>query len=267
MQDFAVGLNKKLGSPLEMIKMPQKNPQTKDTYKCHSIKDYLDTYYSKWDIEDDHMMTFLHEVYESISPCDTLLDIGGGPTIHQHISARRKVSSFTFTDYMDMHLEQVNYWLSDHCEAHNWDQYFEYVLNLENSCESLPSAKKSLREKIKNTVRLDILQPPSEICGISKFDIVQCFFCLEAATFTEADFQKALSNVISFAKPDGNVLLAFLRETSQYHVGGAEYRCFPVSEKLISDEIKKLNCRIKLIKDGPAPERDYDSSIYFWVQK
>lgn len=101
-------------------------------------------------------MSFLHEVYSQIPKSSTLLDIGGSPTVHQHISARRKVKEIIFTDYLDSNIKQVNLWKNADPAAYDWDQYFEYARKLEQVEETHEAMKTSLRAKIKQTVQLDI---------------------------------------------------------------------------------------------------------------
>lgn len=247
--------------------MTKKNLQATTGFACNSVRDYLETYYNGWDTEDDQMMTFLHETFKLIAPCQTLLDVGGGPTIFQHVSARTKVAELTFTDYLEDNLEQINLWLKGDQGAFNWDHYFRYVKKLENSGESIQAMKSTLRSRVKNTRQLNILSEPEPVFGRREFDIVSCYFCLEAATFKFADFQKGLQNIVFYAKPQAQILLCFLENCSNYIVGGKTFDCFPVTKDLLLREMKRMGCTINVLKTGPSAQRDYDSSIYLWAQK
>lgn len=248
--------------------MAQNNLSAKSKFNCNSVSDYLKTYYSDWDVEDDQLMSFLHESYKDLPTGGVLLDIGGGPTIHQHISASAKVDEITFTDYLEPNIEQINLWLQDHPTAYDWDQYFKYTSKLEKQKETISSMKSRLRSKLKSTAQLDILRPPSIINGRSQFDIVSCFFCLEAATFSKKEFQTALTNISSFLKGNGHLFLSFLAETTGYKVEGKTYKAFPVSEKLLKEEMKRLGYQIKSMKIEPSDgRRGYGSSIFLLAQK
>src|SRR5215210_6087673 len=97
--------------------------------------EYLEEYYPDREIgsENTALLAFYHSACRELSG-GTWLEIGGGPTLYQLISASTKVGSIVFTDYLGENLATVQSWL----EANKpglWRSYIEATLRL----EGLPS--------------------------------------------------------------------------------------------------------------------------------
>ncbi len=61
---------------------------TRNDYTGFSGRQYLNDYFSANGKENKFLMKFLHESYLQIPKSKTLIEIGGGPTIYQILSAR-----------------------------------------------------------------------------------------------------------------------------------------------------------------------------------
>jgi NNMT/PNMT/TEMT family protein len=97
--------------------------------------EYLEEYYPDREIgsENTALLAFYHSACRELSG-GTWIEIGGGPTLYQLISASAKVGAIVFSDYLEENLATVKSWL----EANKpglWRSYIEATLRL----EGLPS--------------------------------------------------------------------------------------------------------------------------------
>jgi NNMT/PNMT/TEMT family len=236
------------------------NAATKGTqdFKLFSPPAYLDAYYSNWDVEDDFHMTFLHAAYKSIPKQEKLLEIGGGPAIHQLVSARHKVERITFGEYLSANRHEILKWKKGDATAFNWDPYFEYAARLENSNESIADMKQTLRSKLRNIVPCDILrQPPMLRHSNRLYDIVSVHFCAESITSKREEFHTAMSNILSFLNPGGYLVISFLRAAGMYPVGTERFCAYPVCEDEVTELLNAMSCKIEMIDNCAANDRDY----------
>ena len=77
------------------------------------------------------MLDFFHHTYTTMRPTKKLLEVGGGPTIYQLISASSKVESITFSDFNVTNLTEVRNWADGKPTAFDWSSYVKYVATLE----------------------------------------------------------------------------------------------------------------------------------------
>ncbi len=226
---------------------------------------YLNEYHCNWDDEDEFLMSFLHEVYRNLEPQSTLLEIGGGPTIHQLISARNKVETIVFGEYLKKNRNEVKAWRENRKTSFSWDIYFDHVLKLEGGSqqESILEMKKTLRQKLRFVVPCNILEARlMPFMPARNFDIVSVHFCPESITSQESEFLAGMRRVISMAKPEGLLVMSFLKESSMYAVGPTNFCAFPLTEAKLKQTLAALGCEISELAHGPADDtRNYHGTI------
>ncbi len=69
--------------------------------------DYLNEYWWFTSIEDPFLLEFYHQVYGSLPYQNRFLEIGGGPTIYQFISACTKIETIVFAEYLEVNRQEV----------------------------------------------------------------------------------------------------------------------------------------------------------------
>lgn len=234
-----------------------------------SPRDYLKEYFSAWDIEDEFTMSFLHRIYEGLEPQETMVEIGGGPIIHQLISARRKVESIIFAEYLARNRFEVKTWKQNHKAAFDWDPYFEYIARLEKTDEPVADMKRSLRQKIRAIIPCDILRPPVlPAIPDSQFDLVSVHFCPESITSDESEFVAGMSRIVSLAKPNGLFVMSFLKESEIYAVGSKNFSAYPLTEKKLLETLSALDCQPLHLEHGPAnPQFEYPGTMSLLAQR
>ena len=161
-------------------------------YSLFNARDYLDDHYvGDWDSEDTFLIEFLHEAYQSLRPRQTMLEVGGGPTIYQLISARNRVESIVFSDYLKENLQEVKNWKNRSPNAFDWDSYFEEIAKLEGSAGniSIDQMKEELRKKLVSFAHCDVFKEfPLPFRVVKTFDIVSTHFCVDAVSRSELEF-------------------------------------------------------------------------------
>lgn len=60
----------------------------------------------------------------------SVLDVGGGPTVYQHIMMSLQAGNITHLEFLEQNRDEVNLWIRGEGGSHNWDSYFELVQKL-----------------------------------------------------------------------------------------------------------------------------------------
>ncbi|QTA87842.1 Methyltransferase domain-containing protein [Desulfonema magnum] len=189
------------------------------------------------------MLDFYHQLYSQMPPSRQFLEIGGGPTIYQLISASFCANDIVFSEYLEANRQEVLRWIQNQPNAFNWDSYFEYVLKLNGNSapESLEQLKKQLRSKIRQIIYCDILQDaPLAPHTESDFDIISVSFCIEAVATEKKSFISALRNISSLLKSNGTLVMTLLKNTSIYQIGSLHFECFHVDENYLTQLLENI---------------------------
>lgn len=56
-----------------------------------------------------------------------ILDVGGGPTIYQHIAISLQADNITHSEFLEKNRKEVIAWLNNEEDAYNWDGYFDLI--------------------------------------------------------------------------------------------------------------------------------------------
>ena len=67
-----------------------------------------------------------------VYPADHIrtLDVGGGPTVYQHIFTAMVAGDITHSEFLEQNRQEVSSWVQDRSESYNWDSYFELIRNI-----------------------------------------------------------------------------------------------------------------------------------------
>ena len=235
-----------------------------DDYRFFSPMEYLHEYWSDSDQESDFSARFLHEIFESLEPQKTMVDVGGGPTLYQLISARNKVESITFAEYLESNRCEVEKWVKDEPGAFNWDIHLKYTHELEGQAyaQSIDEMKTCLRKKLIEFVPCDLTKSPSIPGQRRTFDIVSSHFCVEHISKDYTELKSRLATLLELLKPSGYLIMSFLRNASSYQVGTFNFYSYPINETEVQVLLKQLGCDVLRIESGPAETcRTYEGTF------
>ncbi|MBX9765314.1 methyltransferase domain-containing protein [Patescibacteria group bacterium] len=202
---------------------------------------YLSEHYNLFTREERFALRFLHESYATFGRKNVrVLEIGGGPTVYQLVSASKYAQSIIFTDFLEKNLETVRMWVAGRKSVKDWSERFRYVAGLERNTTP-KTIEKRLRSKLKQFRTLDILAPHSPLKE-EKFDVVSSHFCAESITNSTETFKKAMRFIASHVAPGGMLVMSFLKEARSYADGEKMYAAHHVNEKVLRTTIKRLGC-------------------------
>jgi SAM-dependent methyltransferase len=205
-----------------------------ESYDHFDPRAYLAEYYLGLSPENDFVLRFYHETYAALEGGLRLLEVGGGPTVYQLISASGKAREIVFADYLETNLDEVRDWLQRVPTAFDWTPYLERVAALE-SANGEPSGAAALaarvRSRITRLVRCDLTcdRPlaPETVAG---FDVVSSAFCLEGVTQDRRMFAVFLQRVASLLREGGKLVATVVRDSEAYKVGPSYFPACPLDE-------------------------------------
>lgn len=200
------------------------------------------------------LLDWYREVHSKMPPKKTLLEMGGGPTIYQLISAAPKVGEIIFTDYSQNNLDIVRNWRN---KKHSfWDKYIEHSLKTDKdiSKRDIFARKKEIADKIKKLVLLDAGKTDNYL--INQFDIVQSSFCLESSTDDISEYKRMLKNVFYYLKPQGIFLMTALEGAIAYKVGKKYFPAIYLDKELAKEYLTEADFKIEKMEKVNSENSD-----------
>ncbi len=233
----------------------------------------------------------------------SLMDVGGGPTIYQHIGPSLAVQHITHGEYLKRNRAAVRAWLTGKPGAHNWDGYLElmrtilrndraFVAFLKNAEHSLYStvakhARKvrtllsqktsaALRKHIRQIIHDDVVPVNvfKPLFGRPRarkhYDVVTSHFVTESATGNKSEWRRGMQHLMRSVRDDGFLVVSAIRNASWYPVGTEHLPAVRVSEddfvRLCAEE--NFVVRELWVLEGSDPAHvGYDGMVLLFAQK
>ncbi len=240
-----------------IVRYDQLNIERNKSY--FSPKDYINEYYDNLSNENIKLLEWYDKIYSTLSEAESLLEVGGGPTIYQLISAVEKVQKVTFTDYCERNIKVINQWIKK--PDNFWDKFIKYVLEIEGkkkSSREIYKRKEKISNVVSNAVISDIGIKNDEFIG--KFDIAQSSFCLESSTDDISEFKRMLANIATYLKPNGLFVMCALEGSIAYKVGNKYFPSIYLDKELAKKYLEEAGFRIETI--DKIESENSDSSKY-----
>ena len=213
------------------------NPQPV-AFQCQTFHEFYSKFHSSWD-----------------SSVVRLLEFGGGPAIYPLISACPYVKEIVFTDYVEPCLKEVRLWKDNDPSAHNWDPFFEYVVNHLEGKEgedAVTLRKEELREKIVSIEHCDITKPHSVIDPkLGVFDVVSTSLCLEAVAETKEDYVEFLKRIAPLTKVGGYLVTLVSIGMSHYRLMGVDFKHLPLSQDDVCSGLETAGFTVESVQYYP----------------
>lgn len=233
-----------------------------DPFERFSANLYLQEYYGSIGEENQFILDFLHETYESWKPV-IVQDIGGGPTIYQLISASRVCREIEIFEYLEENRQAVQSWREQSSESFNWTEYFQAVALRENL--ATVDVENRLRQKIRSVQTIDLFDPsklPHTPASDKLPNAISSHFCVESITSNETMFCRAWDNLTSLVRKDDYLIMSLLKNAHQYRAGSFHFPAFPVEEISLNARLKEKGFREITMQTVPAEHgRDYEGII------
>lgn len=191
-----------------------------------SVHRYLADNYSFVDAENAFLLGFLHDFYDGVAPCGTLVEVGGGGALYSLLSARRRVRHATYLEPNPEARREILRWLDGDPSAHSWNAFLEHVHALEQAPVSISAMAADLRRCLRRVSSFDVFAPWQG----AQFDIVSSHFCVESMATTRAEFDTGVDTLCRMLAPGGHLVLSLLLEGHYWTFGSNTVRCFAMGE-------------------------------------
>jgi hypothetical protein len=234
-----------------------------------------------------------------------ILDVGGGPTIYQHILLMgiSKPGSIFHTEYLDANRSEVERWISGASEF-DWKSYFAfYQAYLARNPDVFLGATKEvqdrfrwmeketpealeayLRTQIAAVLPVDVFREDLGISGehalqdpdvvhIGKegsAQLVTSNFCIESATPSEEQWKKGIRNVAAQVPEGGFLLMTAIRNAKKYKVGLHEMPAVPVDAQKLSQTLREEGFHMLSISEligSDLATVGYDGMVFVLAQR
>jgi len=180
------------------------------------IPAYLEEYYGGSALSNDNeaLLDFFHGAYTKIAAQRQgkpfrLLEVGGGPTLYQLLSAGAHSSEIVFTDLLHSNVDYVKKRVWEASQGATggvtaeWGVYSDYVAALEGATDN-PLSR--LCSKITNCQSLDVSCPAASFEQES-FEVLSACFVFEASAGDDGGWKEHLTNAVRLIAPNGHIVL------------------------------------------------------------
>jgi hypothetical protein len=233
-----------------------------------SPKEYLYTYFGprKPIYPDEEVIANYQKQFLHGKKFERAIEVGAGPVLYHAIITTPHVErELVITDYIQTNLDEIQKWLDNKKDAFDWDFHIRQLLQLVQgrmvTKEEISERKKEMRKKMR-VAKLDISTNPPRT-GISlrpKFDFLQTFYCVDAATTDLDEYYSYMKNTFVMLQNGGEFILSSLANTNHYIFGGRKHFVTRITKDilrkaLVGAGIKNSSLDIQHI---PVPECSED---------
>jgi hypothetical protein len=184
---------------------------------------YLDHYYSTVGDENHSLLTFFADAYGQLDTQADLLELGGGPTVYQLISAAPRVAAIDFADYIPGNLDQVRVWADGAPTAFDWSPFIRRALEIEGVESDEPAVRaraEVLRSKLRRLMHCDAFdRDPCGRASRASHGVVSVNFVPEAMTGSIAIWRRIMRNILSLLEPGGTLIMSVTTEADHWRCG------------------------------------------------
>nr|XP_003228833.1 PREDICTED: indolethylamine N-methyltransferase [Anolis carolinensis] len=176
---------------------------------------------------------------------DTLIDIGSGPTIYQHVSACEYFQEIITSDFLEQNQEEIKKWLKKDPEAYDWSLILKYVCELEGNREKWMEKEEKLRRTIKRVLPCDATLPnPFDPVVLPPADCLLSTFALEVACKDHSIYRSVVKNLGALVKPGGHLIFAATLGVSYWMVGPSKFDCMALTPEVVEGAVKDAGFEI-----------------------
>lgn len=252
--------------------------QNKVDFSIFNHNDYLKEYYFKVGNSGDEnfeLLAFFKKAYGSLPKVGKMVEVGGGPTVYQLISAAPKVREIHFTDYLLQNLDCILSWKNQTSTSFDWKPFIKVALTLETGQKPdnkiVETREKLLKGKITQLRQCDIFQKnPLGVKFRGYYDLVSTNFCPESVTSNKQIWANLVDNISTLLKPHGVLIMTALKDAGAYRVGKLRFPAVTILEDDIEKKLKSLGfkdisintIRAEIIQEDAKEFKGYKGIIF-----
>jgi len=196
-------------------------------------KAYLTEMFSAPDDEDRFSISFMARVLRPLPDNLFIHEFGGGPTLYSVAVLAAKAREIHFSDVVNASLLEVDRWLKDKLDTHDWNPYIAVALEAEGLpvTEAAISDRASLMRKVVTQLMLCDAQRNSPIeKKNAQYDLVAAHHCTDVAATSFEEWVRVLENVTNIVRPNGWLIVSVTTGARTYEVGDVTFDCVSLTE-------------------------------------
>lgn len=230
--------------------MPEaRSRRHRDSFRDFEPRQYLDEYYGHIGDENDALLRLLATAYRDFDDKSiTILELGGGPTLYQLISAARPASSVLFTDLLPENLEEVELALIEDPGGLDWYDFIHRALQYEGTAQPSQRDIQERRELLRNSVtQFDIrsvLEDSPEDGQPEVFDVVSAHFVAESITANRHEWERAIRYQLGHLRPGGHYISSGLLGADRWVIGDDSFAAVNLDESTVLSTLVQLGLTV-----------------------
>ena len=187
---------------------------------------YFKHYYGDPHPDDDLVLRMICDVFKAAdSPLHTI-DVGTGPNLYPFFAALPRAHRLTAWEYSSANVAWLNAELQREVMRPQWEHFWKVVCDAYGSGWELPSDPIAALRRKASVRQGSIYDLPKR-----EWDAATMFFCAEAVTDKQDEFDKACGCFAGAVRPGGMLAAAFILNSPGYEVGGRPYPVMNLTEK------------------------------------
>lgn len=239
-------------------------------YSNWEPKDYLAEYYAEVMPDARFTLEFVVESLQKMPPLSVALDFGCGPIVPYILPLVPKVQEIHMAEYLSSNRAELQKWLLDRDDAHNWREFTLETLRLEGNSAPTEAEVNTREQKARACVTRvlpgDVTQSDPLGSAMRKFyPLVTAHYCAEVVGTSKEKWRVYMQNIMSLVQPGGVLIVSACGAGSYYRVGD---RYFPSTKLNIQDVLACLcdnnfidiDLRIRQIPDNS--EQGFSNVIF-----
>jgi len=212
---------------------------------------YLAHYYKDPHPDDDLVLRLTCEALKKAQPSGLLetVDVGTGPNLYPLFAAMPRASSLTAWEYSQVNIDWLHKELAGGTMRPQFKHFWEVTRQAYGPGAGLPDNPiPELRSRTK-PYKGSIFDLPRQT-----WDAGTMFFCAEAVTTDQAEFDKACACFARAVKPGGTLVAAFLVNSASYELDGKRSPLMTLTDNSLRATFEKVAQNIETRAIGIVEE-------------
>ena len=223
-------------------------------------KEYLASYYRLVEADERHTIAFFVDAVATSLPDRPVLVFGCGPTLHHVFLVACKASEIHLGDFLPSNLCEVERWISNEGESHDWKPFVRFTLECEGIAApteiEILQREEVTRDKITKLLEVDVRNTsPLGDAIHPMYGTVISAYCADSATEDHELWETYMRRIVELVQPGGTLITAALCGTDSYLIGKKSFPSPNVDERDFRDLLAPyFECENVSIKVCAVPE-------------
>lgn len=231
--------------------------------------EYNREYYSEVTLDGRYLMEWIVESAQEAPDVDVALEFGSGPTVLHTFPLAAKAKEIHMAEYLPVNREEVQRWIANPSESHDWRPFTLEFLRLEGNPNPTDQQAQQREEQVRQRITQVMAGDAGEEnpLGVDKrgfYPLVISLCCADSATNDKGTWQSYMKNIASLVKPGGMLVLSACGGHSFYKVGERAFPGACVSGRdmlscLLDLGFRDIDLRLRQVPD--SSEQGFSSTI------